>query len=120
MKIIGIVFLGIICFLGCKEDLKPTLSDDKMVDVLTDLHLAEAAMLTLNKRIKDSVYLVYYKQVFEIHDVKDSVFFKDLELIRKDPVWIAKIYEEVVINIEQMDVKKEKGTKEEDTPKIKK
>ena len=117
MKFKLLVFIGMICFWGCKEDLKPTLSDEKMVDVLTDLHLAEASMLTLNKKLKDSVYLVYYGQIFEIHQVEDSVFFRDLEIIRKNPKWVEEIYDKVVVNLEQLDLKKEK---EEDTSKKKK
>ena len=107
MKAVIIALLGVLCFLGCKEEIKPSLSEEKMVDVLTDLHLAEASMLTLNKKLKDSVYLVYYGQIFEIHQVKDSVFFKDLELLRKDPERVEKVYAKVVDNIEQLDLKKE-------------
>ena len=80
-KLFSILFL---CFLisitSCKEEIKPQLSDEEMVDILADMHIAESAILSLNRRLKDSVSQVYYKQIFEIHEVEDSVFYKDLEL----------------------------------------
>jgi len=105
MKIYKTLILGLVLFMGCKEEIKPTLSDEKLVNVLTDLHLAEASMLTLNKKLKDSMHVIYYEQVFEIHQVQDSIFFKDLEIIRKDPKKVEELYTRVIDNLDQLDLK---------------
>lgn len=98
---------------SCKKEVQPTLSDDKLVAILTDLHLAEASFMTLNQNVKDSIYKVYYQQIFEIHEVTDSTFFKDFELLRRNPKKLEKVYKNVIEEIEQIDVKK----KEDNTPK---
>ncbi len=103
-----IISIAVFSMIGCKEELSTTLSDEKIVDILTDLHLAEASMLTLNKRLKDSVNRIYYGQVFEIHQVEDSIFFNDLEIIRKNPKRVEEIYTLVIDNIDQLDLNEKK------------
>lgn len=107
MRLYIALLVGVFLFFSCKEEIKSGLSDEKMVNVLTDLHLAEASMLTLNKRLKDSIHVVYYEQVFKIHEVNDSLFFEELEILRKSPKRVEEIYTKVIDNIEQLDLKEE-------------
>ena len=44
-----------------------TLDDEKLARVMADLNVAEAATLGLSGYPKDSLIMVYYNQVFEIH-----------------------------------------------------
>ncbi len=107
--ILILIFCGSISFLGCQaEELKPQISDEEMVKILTDLHISEAAILSLNQKIKDSISVVYYQQVFEIHGVNDSVFYKDLEILRTDAKRLEGIYLKVLDNIELLNVAKVK------------
>lgn len=97
-----------VLLIGCKEEIKPSIPEEKMVKILADLHVSEAAIMSLNHKVKDSVSQLYYSQVFEIHEVTDSVFYKDLEILRKDPRKVEKMYEKVVAEIEQLGVEKTK------------
>ena len=105
------VFLQII---SCKKAEKAELliPDDKMIDVLVDLHIAEAAILSANKAQKDSIGGIYFKQIFEMYQIQDSLFYKNLDLISKDPVKTEAIYEKVIEKIEKLDLDKDKNAAE--------
>ncbi len=98
---ISYVFLG-----SQQEEIELQISDEKMIKILTDLHISEAAILSLNQNIKDSISVVYYQQIFEIHGVQDSIFYQDLEILRKDSKRLEKIYQKVLVEIEQLDLLK--------------
>ncbi|HFC00337.1 MAG TPA: DUF4296 domain-containing protein [Phaeodactylibacter sp.] len=101
------LFLG---SMGCKEEKeKPILSEEQMVEVLADIHIAEAGILSLNKNLKDSMATVYYHQIFEIHQVKEADFFHDLELLRKSPKQMENTYGNVIVAIEKLGMNKSKA-----------
>jgi hypothetical protein len=105
ISILILIFCGSICFLSCQdEEIKPQIPDEEMVKILTDLHISEAAILSLNQKIKDSISVIYYQQVFEIHGVVDSIFYKDLEVLRSDSKRLEEIYIKVLENIELLNV----------------
>jgi hypothetical protein len=105
ISILILIFCGSICFLSCQDDeIKPQIPDEEMVKILTDLHISEAAILSLNQKIKDSISVIYYQQVFEIHGVVDSIFYKDLEVLRSDSKRLEEIYIKVLENIELLNV----------------
>lgn len=101
-----LIFILSNVFLSCKqEEIEFQIPDEKMIKILTDLHISEAAILSLNQKTKDSISPVYYQQIFEIHGVTDSVFYSDLEKLRSDSKRLEKIYQEVIVEIEQLDIK---------------
>lgn len=65
---------------------------DKLLQILQDVHIAEAALTGLAKKRKDSAAQVYYKQIFIIHDVTEADFNHDLELLKSRPEQLAKAY----------------------------
>ncbi|MEM6964116.1 MAG: DUF4296 domain-containing protein [Bacteroidota bacterium] len=91
---------------GCKEEIKPIIPEEKMIKILADLHVSEAALMSLNHKVKDSVSQVYYRQIFEIHGVADSTFYQDLAILRKNPKAVERIYEQVIAEIEQLGIEK--------------
>lgn len=68
------------------HDGNPTLpiSEDKLVNILVDIHVAEAAMQEFSTAaLKDSVGKVYYKKIFDIHKVTEADFNKSIIMIKK-------------------------------------
>ncbi len=107
LKLCILLLLTSSVFLSCKqEEIKLQISEDEMVKILTDLHISEAAILSLNQKKKDSISVIYYQQVFEIHGVTDSVFYSDLEILRNDAKKLEEIYQRVIVEVEQLDVEK--------------
>lgn len=93
-------FSFLICFVllhSCAEQ-KTTVPvpEDKLIQVLADIHLAEAAMQGLHGPTKDSIAEEYYSQIEKIHEVDRALIDTTIILMRKDPKFIASVYSKVL------------------------
>jgi len=79
-------------------------SEEKMISILVDLHIAEAAILSANKVQKDSIGGVYYQQIFDMHQIPDSLFYRNLEIISNNPIKTEEIYEKVIEKLEKLNL----------------
>jgi hypothetical protein len=70
------------------------LSEDKLVDVLIDIHLAEGLVSSFPIHSDSSrvLYPYFENEVFLKHDVTDSVFKKSLEYYMLDIKTMDRIY----------------------------
>ena len=66
---------------------------DKLLKILEDVHIAEAALTGLGQERKDSAARVYYEQIYTIHGVTEEDFYHDLELLKSRPEQLAKAYD---------------------------
>lgn len=97
---IQLIFLGIFIIIfmtNCKNDEKKLLiPEEKLIAILTDIHLAEAALKNVKKDKKDSLGALYYDQVFTIHNVSREQFETDLDNLRSSPKRIAEVYDKIL------------------------
>ena len=98
-------WLAMICFLvlNCQKAEELPIQPQKLVDVIADIHLSESAMYLFNDQIKDSIGLVYYQQVFDIHEVDSADFNIAIKMIRKDPKLMMQVYSKVFEKIESLE-----------------
>jgi hypothetical protein len=75
---------------------QPTLSDEKMAQIMADLSVAEAATLGLAGYSKDSLLQVYFAQVFTLHETSVELYEKDLRLVSADMRRLQRIVERSV------------------------
>ncbi len=102
-SIVGAVFLLIAAGCGGGEEELP-LSDDKLVMVLTDVHVAEAALQHLSGPIKDSMAEVYYEQVMTMHGIERDDFDTCIVRLRENPERLQYIYGRVQSRIDTLQV----------------
>ncbi len=89
-----VVLLGILCVFGCSKNEKADVSQEKMVDVLTDLTIASSARSISNKR--DSVqYIVSYENILKKHGLDSLQFVKAQRVYQEDPDVYTAIYDSV-------------------------
>ncbi len=85
---------------GCDENPKPKdlLSEEKMVNVLIDIHLTEgiASSLPIPYDSSQVLYTLLEKEVFVKHQVEDSVFTRSMIYYLQDPAIMDRIYARVV------------------------
>ncbi|MEL7020016.1 MAG: DUF4296 domain-containing protein [Bacteroidota bacterium] len=74
---------------------------DKLVRILEDIHVAEAALTGLSTERKDSAAAAYYDQIFTIHQVSASDFDHDLELLKRRPKLLSQTYSTLHQQMEQ-------------------
>lgn len=100
---IQIILLFLLLILNAcnKDQEKLPIQEAKMIDILVDVHLAEAAMQELSSVIRDSIGEVYYGQIFEIHGITEEDFNKTLFLIKQDPKDMDRIYKDVLAKLDK-------------------
>lgn len=72
------------------------LPEEKLIDVLIDVHVAEAMMDKLTAIDQDTVGKVYYRMIFREHEVSKEDFDKSMEILREDPERLNSIYEQIL------------------------
>ena len=88
---------------GCGESSSMPLGEDAMVELLMDVHVAEAALAPLPPGPqKDSMAKVYYQEVMEINGVEQEEFDSSLAALRRNPKLMQSIFEEVNAELEKL------------------
>lgn len=92
--LVGFFFL-ILFLSACKKEAELPINRAELVKILADVHLAESAVQLLDQYTKDSLTQLYYKQIFQIHQVSGDQFYQAMEIVRSDPKLLFEIYDEV-------------------------
>ncbi|HHJ50722.1 MAG TPA: DUF4296 domain-containing protein [Phaeodactylibacter sp.] len=109
MKKLTVNFLGLLLLLlpACRSEKKQTtplpMPEEKLVQVLTDVHLAEVAGQNLLGPARDSLETEYYRQIFRIHQADSAAFFQSLNILLKEPERAKEIYEKVLENLARIE-----------------
>jgi hypothetical protein len=81
-----------------KDSPKGIIDQEKMVDIMIDIHLAEAAVqeMRLQKDSAAKVYAVQEKYIFKKHNVSDTVFLVSYNYYVEHPEQLELIYAAVI------------------------
>jgi len=88
-------------FVGCLSPESLPVRDEKLVEVLADIHLAESALQSFSGPQKDSMAGVYYDQVMVIHGMDREVFDTCVAILRRNPDLMSEIYDKVYEHLEK-------------------
>jgi len=95
---------------SCSEEGRPDylLSEDQMVGIMVDIHMAEglASSLPVSYDSSKKLYPLFEKRVFEKHQVADSTYVRSLEYYLKDTRKMEELYSRV---IDSLNVKEKVG-----------
>ena len=104
MKRLLALFFLINFFIACSSDSVPNgiLEEDKMIEVLTDIHLADGyASVLYNDTTKTKAAALYFA-VYKKYDTDSVQVRKSLEYYTKHPDRLQKMYEKINGNIQQL------------------
>lgn len=99
--------LLLILLSGCGMRPWGILSQNKMVDILLDVHIAEATMKILDPSAKRVEKQEYYNTVFEKHNTTKEQFDKSLDWYSHYPKKLIAIYDEVKLEAEALQTRVE-------------
>lgn len=88
---------------------------DKLENILTDIHVAEAAMQYTADETRDSLEAVYYSQIFEIHGVTREKFIECMRILETNPRQGSIIYQNLMDGLEK---RKDKATSKKPPKKM--
>lgn len=86
---------------GCMKQEALPVSDEKIVKVLADVHLAESVLVTYTDPQRDSLATVFYRQIMAIHDMDREVFDTCLAILRRNPERMTEVYDKVLEQLEK-------------------
>lgn len=96
----GGIFVITLC-LGCwSKAERPDLDEEKMVKIMVDLSVAEAATSQMNGYSKDSLTRVFYQQVFELHGVNAEQYERNLRIYSYDLAAMENIVKKIEATFE--------------------
>lgn len=98
-------FFGLLLF-SCDTDVEPLIKEEKMAQILADIHLSEVAAQSLTMKQKDTMLVKYYNQVMEMHEVARADFDSTIVFLKQHPEKMEKIYVKVMelIDTEKTDL----------------
>jgi hypothetical protein len=76
---------------------------DRLVPILADVQLAEAALKSFKPAIRDSMVVVYYDRIAESHQCSREDILDWLTYIHADPQTMEDIYERVLESLNRQD-----------------
>lgn len=77
------------------------IAKEKMVDVLVDIHIAEAYIESVNPTLKDSMARLYYPQIFKQNGITAKLYDSAFSVLSNQPQMMKNVYDEVLLKIEQ-------------------
>jgi len=95
-----VIFLALVLSYSCSKSPQPEslLPEDKMVEILVDIHMAEgmASSLPIPYDSSKKIYPLLEKEVFAKHEVSDSVYRESFEYYLRDLKTMERIYERTI------------------------
>ncbi len=110
--LVSFCFLSLF-FISCKQNIEKQaipsdlLSRDTLILVLVDIHLADAMVTTSNLKDNEKRDFSYscYKAVFEKYNIKKGRFDNSLKYYSRDPKYLDVIYEDVLVEMSELEGK---------------
>ena len=123
MRIIfqGLLFLVLLVEMSSctKEETIYQLTDEKLINIIADIHISESATQHLSLSLRDSMVQVYLDQILEIHEVSRDVFEPEYQQLKRDPKKLQLIYGKVIERLNKLKIKRKVDKKEKPSPKKK-
>ena len=103
MRIRGLIIITIACLWSCvpKQNLKISLSEEKLSEILFDLRTAEQVVLKYPEEIRDSVRLVFQKDIERIHSVPYNEIEINMIEVQKDAELMGRLNKNLKERIEK-------------------
>ncbi len=104
MRLSFIIGLLLFSMAACQqEEQQPDYlwSEEKFVEVLTDVQMAEAIVRLGYNRLPDSLYLndSIYSSAFDLNEVTKAEFDSNLNYYLDQPEQLEKMYDQVIVNL---------------------
>ena len=101
------IYIIFIVFISCGGEVdipKDVLSPEKMSAIMTDIHLAEGAVVhSPDIRLEPRQRAVdYYAAIYKKHRVDSVVFRKSFEFYAKHPQHFSGVYDQVLENLNKL------------------
>jgi hypothetical protein len=109
------------CSGDASEKPDQVLDEKEMVDVLVDVHLAEAVLTRIRGKGENVEELTdaYYQKVFEKHEINKKIFDTSMYYYQQNLGEMDEIYEQVITELNKMEREQEQKQKSVEKKEVK-
>lgn len=101
-----VILLSLIGFiLSCDKSQPMLIPEEKLVEVVADLHIAETVIMETGKDARDSMASIYFAQICEIHQVDSADVTEQLKRYEADSEEFKRLYDKVMKRFDKLEVK---------------
>ncbi len=102
LKLMLLACCGLLFFaVGCKKQETMPINEESMIDVMVDVHFAEAAISHVALEKKDSIASLYYEQIYGRHNITGADFDTTMSVLKRNPLMMWKLYQKVLARIDE-------------------
>ena len=113
------IFFMFFTLVACKNNsTQLPIPKEKVVELLADIHMADAYVESLNPTLKDSMAKQYYPQIFQHYGITTAVYDSTFAVLSKNPVLMKSVYDDVLLKIEERQKVMKGDTLKSDSIKI--
>lgn len=110
MRFLLLLLIAVVTFSACKEESREkgeVIDEDKFIDVLVDLHIADAMLATDIKKENEKLFLPknFYHQVLKKHNITRADFNKSIAYYAEEPAKLGQIYDKVMEKLNTLSAK---------------
>jgi hypothetical protein len=98
-----LIFVSLFTTISCKESSGMAMSEEKLAQLLSDLHMAEAYVEGETESIRDSLAKKYTVQIFKKHGVTEAQFDTTMGWLARRPKLLEMVYKKVTFQVEKRD-----------------
>lgn len=99
-----LIFGGTMLWYACgQEEVPIPLSEEKLMNVLIDMHIAESMIDKLPSSDRDTVGRVYYRMIYREYAITKEEFDESMAVLREDPIRLNGIYERILEELNVME-----------------
>lgn len=84
-----------------KKQSQLPIPEEKLVDILVDVHTAEAAISFLYGEKRDTFAENYYEDIYTIHDISSDEFDQTMKILRSDPEMMVRVYQGILDQVDE-------------------
>lgn len=99
---IKFILILLVLLSGCEvtsEAPKSALDHHALLDLLVDIHYAEAALENLKMLEQDSLKVQYYTHILRYHGITKEEMEQIMENLRNNPTYLNQVYKEIYTKI---------------------
>ncbi len=98
----GLIIIGAVIIISCEQRSEVTLpSDEVLINLVYDLHLAEASMNRVNAAKQDSVAEILRNRIADSYSITPDQMDAWLEILQKSPDHLITVYDSVIVRYER-------------------
>ena len=96
------VFFIVFLLVTCKNNTAQLpVPREKVVEILADIHMADAYVESVNVTLKDSMAKRYYPQIFKHNGITTAIYDSTFAVLSKNPILMKSVYDDVLLKIEE-------------------